>query len=93
VSNAADQCPNTPAGQPADANGCALSQRSVVLTVTPQGPPLDSVTSDDGGIACGTDCTQSYAGGTMVTLRARRDVQQHADRHDRPVTRAARRPR
>ena len=41
------------------------------LTVTKAGSGAGSVTSSPAGISCGTDCTESYAQGTAVTLTAR----------------------
>jgi hypothetical protein len=41
------------------------------LTVTKAGSGTGTVTSSPAGIKCGTDCSQSYASGTMVTLTAR----------------------
>lgn len=45
-----------------------IAQRS--LTVAKAGTGSGSVTSSPGGIACGADCTGSYAHGTLVTLTA-----------------------
>ncbi len=41
-----------------------------LLTVSTAGPGSGSVTSSPPGIACGVDCTESYAAGTVVTLTA-----------------------
>jgi hypothetical protein len=41
-----------------------------LLTVTRSGGGSGSVTSADGQIDCGTDCTQLYVPGVMVTLTA-----------------------
>ena len=41
-----------------------------VLTVERRGTGVGSVTSSPVGIACGTDCTQTYDSGTVVTLTA-----------------------
>jgi len=40
------------------------------LTVRRAGTGSGTVTSSPAGIACGTDCTQTYASGTVVTLSA-----------------------
>ncbi len=42
----------------------------VALTVSKSGTGSGTVTSDPGGIECGTDCTQSYPLGDVVTLTA-----------------------
>jgi hypothetical protein len=39
-----------------------------MLTVTKPGTGVGTVTSADGGINCGTDCTETYGHGTKVTL-------------------------
>jgi len=41
-----------------------------LLTVSTAGPGSGSVTSSPPGIDCGSDCTESYAAGTGVTLTA-----------------------
>ena len=41
-----------------------------VLTVAKAGRGSGSATSAPGGITCGTDCSESYPGGTAVTLTA-----------------------
>ena len=41
------------------------------LTVTKSGAGSGTVTSSPAGINCGTDCSETYASGTVVTLRAR----------------------
>ena len=43
---------------------------SLPLTVTRAGAGAGNVTSSPAGIACGTDCSQSYTFGTVVTLSA-----------------------
>jgi len=40
------------------------------LTVTPAGSGIGTVTSNPPGIACGADCSESYAPGTSVILTA-----------------------
>jgi hypothetical protein len=40
------------------------------LTVTKAGTGTGTVTSDPPGISCGTDCSEVYADGTVVTLTA-----------------------
>jgi len=47
---------------------------SYVLTVNKPGTGNGTVTSADGGINCGTDCTESYGANTRVTLTATPDV-------------------
>ena len=39
-----------------------------MLIVTKPGTGVGTVTSEDGGINCGTDCTETYGHGTMVVL-------------------------
>ncbi|MBV8387627.1 MAG: InlB B-repeat-containing protein, partial [Acidimicrobiia bacterium] len=48
-----------------------LPQRT--LTVTPAGTGTGTVTSDVGGISCGTTCSHDYDSGTQVTLSATYD--------------------
>jgi hypothetical protein len=43
----------------------------VTLTVTKTGILGGTVTSSDGGINCGDNCSASYNSGTVVTLTAR----------------------
>lgn len=43
------------------------------LSVTKMGGGTGTVTSDPGGITCGTDCTEPYQSGTVVTLTATPD--------------------
>ncbi len=43
---------------------------SFVLTVTRSGTGQGTVTSSPAGIACGADCSETYASGQMVTLTA-----------------------
>src|SRR4029434_5950091 len=45
-----------------------ITAPSYALTVTKKGP--GQVTSTPGGINCGSDCSESYAPGTVVTLTA-----------------------
>jgi subtilisin-like proprotein convertase family protein len=40
------------------------------LSVTKTGPGLGDVTGTPGGILCGTDCAETYPGGTVIMLRA-----------------------
>jgi dipeptidyl aminopeptidase/acylaminoacyl peptidase len=47
------------------------STPAFTLTVTKKGTGTGTVGSSPAGIACGTDCSQSYPSGTVVTLRAR----------------------
>lgn len=44
--------------------------QSYVLTINKPGTGSGTVTSVDGGINCGTDCTETYGKNTMVTLMA-----------------------
>lgn len=57
-----------------DRNGVAFvypaTSPTVTLTVTRRGTGTGTVTSNPAGITCGSDCTQSYASGTVVTLGA-----------------------
>ena len=43
---------------------------TATLTVTKAGSGKGTVRSRPPGILCGTDCSQSYTSGTVVTLRA-----------------------
>ncbi len=47
---------------------------SFALTVSRTGTGSGTVTSTPGGINCGSDCSESYASGTVVTLTARADA-------------------
>ena len=47
-----------------------LQTRDLDVTVNDAGEPLNTVTSSEGGISCGTDCDESYNYGTVVTLTA-----------------------
>ena len=47
------------------------------LTVNKDGGGSGTVTSDPAGINCGTDCTEDYALGTVVTLTARPGVKSY----------------
>ncbi len=55
---------------PVDVVGLSAIQ---VLTVTRSGTGAGTVTSAPVGINCGTDCTESYASGTVVALTATAD--------------------
>jgi hypothetical protein len=48
--------------------------RNPTLTVLKSGIGSGTVTSSPGGIDCGNDCTEVYAPGTKVTLRAKADT-------------------
>ncbi|HET9317661.1 MAG TPA: carbohydrate-binding protein, partial [Vicinamibacteria bacterium] len=48
----------------------AASASTFPLTVTKAGSGSGTVTSSPAGINCGSDCSESYAGGTNVTLTA-----------------------
>jgi List-Bact-rpt repeat protein len=49
---------------------CASPVGALDLTVVKGGTGTGSVTSSPAGISCGTDCFESYAGGSVVTLTA-----------------------
>ncbi|MCI0527443.1 MAG: PQQ-binding-like beta-propeller repeat protein, partial [Nitrospira sp.] len=49
---------------------CAVPTPALTLTVTKAGTGSGTVTSNPAGINCGTDCSQSYTSGTVVTLTA-----------------------
>ena len=51
--------------------GSGTTPTTFTLTVAKSGTGSGTVTSSPAGIGCGTDCTQSYASGTSVTLTAR----------------------
>jgi hypothetical protein len=48
----------------------AFQQETFLLTVTTAGDGQGTVTSSPAGINCGSDCSEDYAGGTVVTLTA-----------------------
>ena len=50
--------------------GLNENYQSYALTVNKPGTGNGAVTSADGGINCGTDCTESYGANTRVTLTA-----------------------
>jgi hypothetical protein len=50
--------------------GLNENYQSYALTVNKPGTGNGTVTSADGGINCGTDCTESYGANTRVTLTA-----------------------
>jgi predicted phage tail protein len=45
-------------------------QAQLIVTVTKAGSGTGTVTSNPTGITCGADCSESYPGGTVVTLTA-----------------------
>jgi Divergent InlB B-repeat domain len=49
---------------------CGSPATGLSLTVSKSGTGQGTVSSSPAGISCGTDCTQSYASGTVVTLSA-----------------------
>src|SRR5438270_208654 len=49
----------------------SFALRPATLQVTRQGSGSGTVTSNPGGISCGTDCSEPYPIGTTVTLTAR----------------------
>lgn len=57
-------------GSPSSATVTITSDDLPTLTVTKAGTGSGTVTSTPPGITCGTDCTESYAYGTSVTLTA-----------------------
>ena len=59
-----------------DANKTATASFSVPvsLTVSKTGGGLGSVTSTEGGVNCGVDCSENYLSGTLVTLTATADA-------------------
>jgi hypothetical protein len=63
----ANQC--SCAGNPPPADP-ACSTPGRVLTVNRSGSGSGTVTSNPAGINCGTDCTESFASGTVVVLNA-----------------------
>jgi hypothetical protein len=51
-------------------SGTATAPAPVTLSVTKNGTGTGTVTSAPAGIACGTDCSETAAGGTQFTLTA-----------------------
>jgi len=51
----------------------AVSEVTYLLTVSKTGTGSGTVTSNPAGINCGSDCTENYASGTVVTLTAAPD--------------------
>jgi len=51
-----------------DWKGTGGGGSSFAVTVTKSGTGTGTVTSSPAGISCGTDCTETYTSGTMVTL-------------------------
>lgn len=49
---------------------CATTAQDFALTVVRAGTGSGTVSSSPGGIACGTDCSEPYPGGTTVALAA-----------------------
>jgi hypothetical protein len=50
---------------------CGITdQAQLTVTVTKAGTGTGTVTSSPAGITCGADCSESYPGGTVVTLTA-----------------------
>jgi hypothetical protein len=61
----------TAIGLDSAAYGCAAAPPALhLLSVQPSGTGSGTVTSSPAGIACGTDCSESYPAGTSVTLTA-----------------------
>lgn len=50
-----------------------LETSTYTLTIIKSGPGNGTVTSEDGGIDCGSDCSETYAAGTVVKLTATPD--------------------
>ena len=50
--------------------GLNENYQAYTLTVSKPGTGNGAVTSDDGGINCGTDCTETYGANTRITLTA-----------------------
>lgn len=63
----ADSCPSI---WPGFESQVGSGVNSYALTVTTTGAAGGTVTSDMGGISCGTACTSTYVSGTLVTLTA-----------------------
>jgi hypothetical protein len=61
----------TPGGTATSTNNFTVT---ATLTVTKTGVLGGTVTSGDGGINCGTNCSASYNSGTVVTLTASPDI-------------------
>jgi hypothetical protein len=61
----------TAAGSSAYSNeACGSTATGLSLTVSKSGTGQGTVSSSPAGISCGTDCTQTYTSGTVVTLSA-----------------------
>jgi hypothetical protein len=54
-------------------NGNGTQQLPYILSVLKNGTGSGTVTSTPSGIDCGADCSESYSGGTVVTLTASPD--------------------
>jgi hypothetical protein len=54
-------------------NGNGIPQLPYILSVLKNGTGSGTVTSTPSGIDCGADCSESYSGGTVVTLTASPD--------------------
>jgi hypothetical protein len=67
---------NDAGSSPYTPQACAVAPAPVLrtLTVTKAGAGTGTVTSSPSGITCGTDCSQTYAGGTTVALSASPDA-------------------
>jgi List-Bact-rpt repeat protein len=61
---------NVAGSSPYSNEACGTAGGTLALTVTRAGTGVGSLTSTPGGIICGTDCSQSYAATTPVTLSA-----------------------
>jgi hypothetical protein len=61
---------NSAGFSPYSNEACGASSGSLSISVSKAGTGTGTVTSSPAGIACGTDCSQTYASGSVVTLTA-----------------------
>src|SRR2546427_1497511 len=61
---------NTAGGSPYSNEACGTTPQDLALVVVRAGSGSGTVTSAPAGITCGTDCSEPYASGTVVTLTA-----------------------
>src|SRR3989449_8777366 len=61
---------NTAGGSPYSNEACGTTPQDLALVVVRAGSGSGTVTSTPAGITCGTDCSEPYASGTVVTLTA-----------------------
>ena len=57
-------------GKPPESQSCSSPGGSYVLTVSKTGGGSGDIVSGDGGINCGSDCSESYSAGAPVVLTA-----------------------